>query len=207
MIKRLFDILISVICLATFGGVLLICILIASVDTNSFGLFFQSRIGQHGKPFTIFKIKTFSDRSKKSTKFGRFLRATKLDELPQLINVLIGNMSLIGPRPDIAGYADRLSGKDRIVLNIKPGITGLASIKYRDEEEILNSQRNPLEYNDSVIWPDKVRINKWYVQNHTLWMDIAILYYTVFARRFEVEEFMSSHQPQSSPQPPPKEGE
>ncbi|MGV8995286.1 MAG: sugar transferase [Flavobacterium sp.] len=190
MIKRLFDILISVICLATFGGVLLICILIASVDINSFGLFFQSRIGQYGKPFTIFKIKTFSDRSKKSTKFGRFLRATKLDELPQLFNVLIGNMSLIGPRPDIAGYADTLSGKDRIVLNIKPGITGLASLKYRNEEDILASQENSLEYNDTVIWPDKVRINRWYVQNHTFTMDLLILYYTIFSGGFDVEEFM-----------------
>ena len=194
MIKRLFDILISVICLATFGGVLLICILIASIDTNSFGLFFQSRIGQHGKPFTIFKIKTFSDRSKKSTTFGRFLRATKLDELPQLINVLIGNMSLVGPRPDIAGYADALSGKDRIVLNFKPGITGLASLKYRNEEEILANQDNSFQYNDTVIWPDKVRINRWYAQNQTFWMDMMILYYTIFSGGFDVEEFTSSHE-------------
>lgn len=190
MIKRLFDILISVITLATFGGVLLICILIASIDTNSFGLFFQSRIGQHGNPFTIFKIKTFSDRSKKSTTFGRFLRATKLDELPQLLNVLIGDMSLVGSRPDISGYADALSGKDRIMLNIKPGITGLASLKYRNEEEILASEENSLKYNDTVIWPDKVRINKWYVNNRTFSMDLLILFYTIVPVKFDVEKYI-----------------
>lgn len=190
MIKRFFDVFFSLLGLLLLGGILLICILIASIDTKSFGLFIQSRIGQHGLPFKIFKIKTFSDLSNGVTNFGRILRASKLDELPQLVNVLMGTMSFVGPRPDIAGYADGLQGEDRIVLTVKPGITGLASLKYCREEELLKQQKEPLVYNDEVIWPDKVRINKWYVANRTLAMDVMILFFTVAPIEFDVEEFM-----------------
>ena len=190
MIKRLFDIFFSLLGLLFLGVILLFCILIASIDTRSFGLFVQSRIGQYGIPFKIFKIKTFCDQSKEVTTFGRLLRASKLDELPQLVNVLIGNMSFVGPRPDIAGYADTLQGDDRIILSVKPGITGLASLKYRNEEELLQQQESPLVYNDQVIWPDKVCINKWYVEHHSLSMDIKILFFTIFPSRFNAEKFM-----------------
>lgn len=192
MIKRLFDFVFSLLGLLFLGGILLICILIASIDTKSFGLFIQSRIGQHGIPFKIFKIKTFSDSSKTTTPFGRFLRASKLDELPQLLNVLMGSMSFVGPRPDVSGYADVLKAEDRIILSVKPGITGLASLKYRNEEEILLQQEFPQIYNDEVIWPDKVRINKWYVCNHTLWMDLRILLFTISPAKFTLEYFMSN---------------
>ncbi len=192
MIKRLFDFVFSLLGLLFLGGILLICILIASIDTKSFGLFIQSRIGQHGIPFNIFKIKTFSDSSKTTTPFGRFLRASKLDELPQLLNVLLGSMSFVGPRPDVSGYADVLKAEDRIILSVKPGITGLASLKYRNEEEILLQQEFPQIYNDEVIWPDKVRINKWYVCNHTLWMDLRILLFTISPAKFTLQDFMSN---------------
>ena len=192
MIKRLFDFVFSLLGLLFLNGILLICILIASIDTKSFGLFIQSRIGQHGIPFKIFKIKTFSDSSKTTTPFGRFLRASKLDELPQLLNVLMGSMSFVGPRPDVSGYADVLKAEDRIILSVKPGITGLASLKYRNEEEILIQQEFPQIYNDEVIWPDKVRINKWYVCNHTLWMDLRILLFTISPAKFTLEYFMSN---------------
>lgn len=192
MIKRLFDFVFSLLRLLFLGGILLICILIASIDTKSFGLFIQSRIGQHGIPFNIFKIKTFSDSSKTTTPFGRFLRASKLDELPQLLNVLLGSMSFVGPRPDVSGYADVLKAEDRIILSVKPGITGLASLKYRNEEEILLQQEFPQIYNDEVIWPDKVRINKWYVCNHTLWMDLRILLFTISPAKFTLQDFMSN---------------
>lgn len=192
MIKRLFDFVFSLLGLLFLGGILLICILIASIDTKSFGLFIQSRIGQHGIPFNIFKIKTFSDSSKTTTPFGRFLRASKLDELPQLLNVLLGSMSFVGPRPDVSGYADVLKAADRIILSVKPGITGLASLKYRNEEEILLQQEFPQIYNDEVIWPDKVRINMWYVCNHTLWMDLRILLFTISPAKFTLEYFMSN---------------
>lgn len=190
MIKRLFDLFFSLLGIVLLGGICLICILLASIDTKSFGLFIQSRIGQHGRPFKIFKIKTLSDYSKDTTAFGRFLRASKLDELPQLVNVLIGAMSFVGPRPDIEGYADVLKGEDRIILSVKPGITGLASLKYRNEEELLQQQKFPLIYNDQVIWPDKIRINKWYAENHTISMDVLIMFFTVLPAKFDVEEFI-----------------
>ena len=106
---------------------------------------------------------------------GRFLRKTKLDELPQLWNVLIGDMSFVGPRPDIPGYYDILEGEARKVLELKPGITSLASIKYRDEECILKTQNNPSEYNDTVLFPDKVKMNLDYYYNRSFFGDLKII--------------------------------
>lgn len=194
--KRLFDVFFAFFTLLIFGIVILICILFASLDTKSFGLFFQKRVGQHGNLFTIFKIKTLNDASEQPTRFGTFLRNTKLDELPQLINVLIGNMSFVGPRPDISGYADKLTEKDKIILHLRPGITGLASLKYRKEEALLGKQENPIQYNDQIIWPDKVRINKWYFQNRTMFMDLKIMLYTVLPNRFEIENFIKNYNKQ-----------
>lgn len=191
--KRLLDILFALIGLAVFAPILIGCILIATVETKSFGLFLQERIGQFGIPFKIIKIKTLSDKNQKATKFGQFLRSTKIDELPQLINILNGTMSFVGPRPDIAGYADALQGANQIILEMCPGVTGLASLKYRNEEQFLRHQSNPLHYNDTVIWPDKVRINKWYVQNQTLKMDLQILAYTLFPINCNVEKYIQSH--------------
>lgn len=121
--------------------------------------------------------------------WGRFLRKTKIDELPQIINIINGEMTWVGPRPDIPGYADQLVGEDRIILTVKPGITGLASLKYRNEEALLKQQQNPLQYNDEIIWPDKVRINKWYVKNKSFWLDCIIVFYTIFPFHFDVDEF------------------
>ena len=191
MLKRFFDLFLSVLGLIFLGGILLICIAIATIDTKSFGIFIQTRIGQHGNPFKILKIKTFSDKSKQVTAIGRFFRATKLDELPQLLNVFFGTMSFVGPRPDIAGYADKLQANDRVILSLKPGITGLASLKYRNEEAVLQQQKLPLIFNDQVIWPDKVRINKWYAHNHNFFMDLQILFFTIFPAAVDVEDFMN----------------
>jgi lipopolysaccharide/colanic/teichoic acid biosynthesis glycosyltransferase len=99
-------------------------------------------------------------------------------------------MTLVGPRPDVPGYADLLEGADREILQLKPGITGLASLKYRNEETLLASMPNPQEYNDIVIWPDKVRINKWYAQNRTFVMDLQIIFYTLFPVSFDVDRFI-----------------
>lgn len=112
------------------------------------------------------------------TPSGSLLRKYKLDELPQLFNVLAGSMSIVGPRPDVPGYADRLSGDDKIILLLRPGITGPASIKYRDEETILQHVDDPVTYNDTVIWPDKVRINKEYLLNYSLLLDIKYIILT-----------------------------
>lgn len=117
---------------------------------------------------------------KRITSFGKFLRLFKLDELPQLFNVLIGNMSFVGPRPDVTGYADKLKGEDRIILTVKPGITGPATIKYKHEEVLLEDQKNPKKYNDEIIWPEKVNINKQYIINWSFILDIKYIYKTIF---------------------------
>ncbi len=109
----------------------------------------------------------------------------KLDELPELWNVLIGDMSFVGPRPDVPGYADRLSGADREMLRLRPGITGPASMKYRDEEELLASQADPQRYNDEVIFPDKVRLNRYYLHHYSFITDIRMIICTVLGRRME----------------------
>lgn len=173
------------------GLVFLLLVLgITAIDTQSNGFFSQKRIGQYGKSFLIYKLRTLHPKTNKTSFWGRMLRKTKLDELPQLLNILKGQMTFVGPRPDVPGYADELVGADRILLTLKPGVTGLASLKYRNEEQILSQQTNPQLYNDEVIWPDKVRINKWYAENRTISMDLQILFYTFFPVSFDVEAFM-----------------
>jgi lipopolysaccharide/colanic/teichoic acid biosynthesis glycosyltransferase len=171
-------------------GFLLLVIAITAIDTQSNGFFTQERIGQHGKPFLIYKLRTLHSKTNKMSAFGHALRTTKLDEIPQILNLLKGEMTLVGPRPDVTGYADQLVGADQIILQLKPGITGLASLKYRNEEQILSQQPNPQHYNDEVIWPDKVRINKWYAQNRTLVMDVQIIFYTIIPIPFDVDAFI-----------------
>ena len=101
-------------------------------------------------------------------------------------------MTWVGPRPDVSGYADQLKGEDRIILTVKPGITGLASLKYRNEEQLLAQQSNPLQYNDEVIWPDKVRINKWYVQNRSWKLDLKIILHTLFMFSLDVDQYIQN---------------
>ena len=114
------------------------------------------------------------------TRIGVFLRKYKLDELPELCNVLVGDMSFVGPRPDVSGYADKLEGEDVLILELRPGITGPASLKYANEEEVLALQEDHVKYNDEVIYPDKVKINLDYYYNNNLWIDIKIIFATVF---------------------------
>ena len=155
-------------------------------------LFKQTRIGKNGVPFTIYKLRTIPEGATIPNAWGAFLRKSKLDELPQLLNVLKGEMTLVGPRPDVPGYADLLQGDNRIILTLKPGITGLASLKYRNEEQLLAQQPNPKQYNDEVIWPDKVRINKWYASNRTFFIDLQIIFYTLIPIPFDVDAFMGN---------------
>jgi lipopolysaccharide/colanic/teichoic acid biosynthesis glycosyltransferase len=188
LIKRSFDIVLSLIGLFLTWPIILISWILASFETKSNGMFSQIRIGENAKPFKIYKIKTMTSskgttittaNDNRITKYGKILRKYKIDELPQLWNVLVGDMSFVGPRPDVTGYADKLEGEDRIVLSIKPGITGPASLKYKNEEEILAKVDNPIEYNDKVIWPDKVRINKEYIKNWSLKKDIEYIKKTI----------------------------
>ena len=178
--KRVFDVIVSIIALIVFLPFILISWLILMFDTKSNGLFFQARVGQNGKLFTIYKLKTMHPKTGNVSKVGFFFRKYKLDELPQFLNVLKGEMSIVGPRPDIEGYYDKLEGEDRKVLELKPGITSEASIKYYNEEEILEQQENALHYNDTVIFPDKVKMNLDYYYNQNLLLDIKIIIKTIF---------------------------
>lgn len=177
--KRIFDILFSLSGLLFFGWLVIILWLLASFDTKSNGFFFQNRVGQFGKIFKIVKLKTINPKTEEITPMGAFLRKYKIDELPQFWNVLIGEMSIVGPRPDIVGYYDFLEGENRKILELKPGLTSLASIKYANEEEILRLRENPLVYNDIVIFPDKVRMNLDYYYNHSFLGDVKIIIKTV----------------------------
>ncbi|GAA4268746.1 sugar transferase [Hyunsoonleella aestuarii] len=181
--KRIFDFCFSLIGLTFLGPFILILIIISFFDTKQKGIFTQKRVGQNGKLFSIYKITTlkeFSNGLKGSTEIGQFLRGTKLDELPQLFNVLKGDMSFVGPRPDVEGYADKLIGDDRIILTLKPGITGLATIHFKNEEQILDAQDNPDNYNKNVIWPKKVQLNKKYLSDYSFFLDLKIILKTVF---------------------------
>ena len=155
-------------------------------------IFKQRRVGQHGQLFTMYKFRSMTvghsgssvsvKGESRITPLGAKLRKYKLDELPELWNVLIGDMSLVGPRPDVPDYADKLEGENRRMLLLKPGITGPASLKYRNEEEILAEQENPQKYNDAVLFPDKVQINIEYLDNWSFWNDIKIIIYTVLGK-------------------------
>ncbi len=181
MSKRLFDLFFALIGLIISGFLLLILYILASIDTKQNGIFSQKRIGQFGMPFTIYKIRTFGRSSEKPiSKLGAFLRNSKLDELPQLWNIIIGNMSFVGPRPDIAGYYDVLQGENRKILELKPGLTSLASIKYANEEYLLEKQENPLEYNDTIIFPDKVKMNLEYYCSNSIYGDLKIIWKTIY---------------------------
>lgn len=153
-------------------------------------VFKQKRVGKDAKLFTMYKFRTMSGGhngnsisvkgESRITKQGAFLRKYKLDELPELWNVLVGDMSLVGPRPDVPGYADKLTGNDALILQLRPGITGPASLKYQNEEEILAKVKDPVKYNDEIIFPDKVKINLKYLQNWSFYLDLKIIFATVF---------------------------
>lgn len=155
-------------------------------------IFKQKRVGKHGRLFTMYKFRSMTVRHSGSsvsvkgesriTPLGAVLRKYKLDELPELWNVLIGDMSFVGPRPDVPGYADKLEGENRRVLLLKPGITGPASLKYRNEEELLAQQEDPQKYNDEVLFPDKVGINIEYLDHWSFWNDIKIIIYTILGK-------------------------
>lgn len=190
--KYIFDRIFAFLGLLVLSPFLLVIFIIHKIKMprGSF-LYRQTRIGLHGKPFKIFKIRTMCDNSEKDGSvttaddqrilpFGRWLRETKIDTFLELINILIGDMSFVGPRPDVPGYADKLTGSDRKILEMRPGLTGAASLKYRHEDVILAQQNDPQKYNDEIIYPDKVKINLEYYENWTFWRDISIIWQTIF---------------------------
>ena len=180
ILKRILDIFISLIGIIIFIIPIFILVILSTIINKEFGIFTQKRIGINANPFFILKIKSMKIGNEKNiTPFGKFIRKTKLDELPQLFNVFIGKMSIVGPRPDIEGYADKLEGNNRKILNVKPGITSEATILFRNEDEILSNQKDPVNYNDNVLWPQKVKLNIQYVENYSIINDFKIILKTL----------------------------
>lgn len=219
MLKFVFDKVVSLVGLIVLSPVLLIVALLIKWKMPGPILFCQQRVGRYGRIFTVYKFRTMTVKAEASvasrnseatsiasqeqsriTPLGEKLRRYKLDELPELWNVLKGDMSFVGPRPDVPGYADQLQGEDREVLLLRPGITGPASLKYRNEEDILEAVDEALqkgrselpmgittvqEYNDNVIYPDKVRLNRYYLHHYSFIKDIQMIVCTVLGKRME----------------------
>lgn len=195
--KRIFDISCSFVGLIFLWWLILIAFIIATIDTKKNGFFTQLRVGKDGLLFKVIKIRTMRNvagvnttvttgNDPRITPLGAFFRRTKIDELPQLINVLLGQMSFVGPRPDVPGYYDQLPEQERqVLLSVRPGITGPATLKYRGEEEMLATVDDPEMFNREVIFPDKVRINLEYVQNYSFMNDLRYIWATVFGIGYE----------------------
>lgn len=190
-LKRGFDLAVAGFGLLLCWWLIALAVVVARLDTGVSGLFRHERVGRNGRVFTIYKVRTMRPGQGSSvtragdariSPSGRLLRKLKIDELPQLINVLRGDMSLVGPRPDVPGFADKLRGEERELLSVRPGITGPATLKYRNEEELLASACDPDSYNANVLWPDKVRINLAYLRNWSLKEDFLCLIETVYPR-------------------------
>ncbi|KAA0014753.1 sugar transferase [Billgrantia pellis] len=188
--KRKLDILLASMGLFLVWWLIGLAWIAATIDTRRNGLFTQQRVGMNGRAFTLYKIRTMRDapgvtttvtcsRDPRITPLGHLLRRTKVDELPQLWNVLKGDMSFVGPRPDVEGFADSLEGEQRQLLRVRPGITGPATLKYRDEEALLDKAADPEGYNRNVIWPDKVRINLHYLREWSLAEDLKFIWRTL----------------------------
>ena len=192
--KTLLDKTAALVGLIMLSPILLITALLIRIKMPGGPVIFrQQRVGRHGQLFTIYKFRSMTTEHQGSsvsvageariTPLGAVLRRYKIDELPELWNVLKGDMSLVGPRPDVPGYADKLNGDDREILLLRPGITGPASLKYRNEEELLATVDNPQEYNDTVIYPDKIRLNRYYLHHYSFWKDIQMIICTVTGKR------------------------
>lgn len=185
-IKRTVDLAVALALLVATWPVLVLGWCAATLSTRRNGLYRQIRVGRGGQHFEVLKLRSMrvvpgeestvtARGDARITRTGALLRRYKIDELPQLVNVLRGDMSLVGPRPDVPGFADALEGADRIVLSVRPGITGPAALAYRHEEELLAAVNDPERHNRDVIWPDKVRINRNYVENWSLTEDLRCL--------------------------------
>ena len=192
-LKYLFDRIAALLGLICFSPIFLIVAILIKRQMPGPVFFIQKRVGKDGEIFNCHKFRTMTVNhggssisiagENRITPLGAKLRHYKIDELPGLWDVFIGKMSFVGPRPDVPGYADCLQGDDRRILSLRPGITGPASLKYRDEEYILAQQPNPQEYNDKVIYPDKVRLNLYYLDHYSFWDDIRMIYATILGKQ------------------------
>ena len=190
ILKRILDCLIVSIVVILLGWLIALVWIINAIYWRDSGIFTQKRLGRECVSFYIFKFKTMKpvsiqeeyvtiSSSKRITTIGRVLRKFKLDEFPQLLNVLYGDMSIVGPRPDMPGFLDTLSGPEKSIQLLKPGITGPASIYFSNEEELLDKVVDPLAYNNSVIWPKKIRLNYLYLTHRDLCLDSSIILLTL----------------------------
>lgn len=188
--KRVFDIFLALLGLGFTWWIIVLSFIAATVDTRMSGFFIQKRIGYQGKLVPIIKIRTMRNNptyqtstttssDPRITTLGRLFRKIKIDELPQLVNVLCGHMSLVGPRPDVPGFADRLRGDDRIILSVRPGITGPATINFRNEEKLLTEYEDFERYNQEILFPEKVKLNRKYIENYTFWLDVKYIAVTI----------------------------
>lgn len=187
---RFFDIVFSVVGLIVLSPLFLVLYLLIRLESKGGGFYSQERIGKDGKTFRLYKFRsmrtgadkkgliTIGDRDNRVTKVGYFIRKSKLDELPQLWNVLIGNMSLVGPRPEVKKYTDLYDDEQKKVLSVRPGITDWASIKYVDENKILGESVNPDEAYINIIMPNKIRLNMIYIHHQTIGEYFKILFTT-----------------------------
>ena len=210
LLKFLFDRVVSFIGLLLLWPLLIVVAILIKIKMPGGPAFFtQKRVGKNGKLFTCHKFRSMTMKhggstvsvagDSRITPLGATLRHYKIDELPGLWDVMIGNMSFVGPRPDVPGYADRLEGEDRIVLKLRPGITGPATLKYRLEDEMISeyvaqkqkegdirtAQEIAEEFNDRVIYPDKVRINKYYYEHYSFIKDIQMIFCTVLGKNMK----------------------
>ncbi len=189
--KRTFDFSAALAGLVVLSPLMLVLAVLVRATSSGPALFIQARVGRQGRVFRCAKFRTMCTGAQaqgtvttaadaRVTPLGRFLRRWKLDELPQLWNVLAGRMSFVGPRPDVPGYADRLQGDDRRILELRPGITGPATLLFRDEERLLALAKNPQAFNDAVVYPEKVRLNREYLETGNFWRDLGYVFATVW---------------------------
>ena len=192
ILKRLFDIIFSLVGLLLLLPLFVFIVVKIKLDSKGPILYRGKRIGKFGKPFGIYKFSTMvadadkmrgstsaGDDDPRITKFGRFLRSYKLNELPQLINVLKGEMSFVGPRPEVERYVRIYTEEEKAILNVRPGITDYASIKFHNVGEILSGRPDPDKTYEEEIRPEKLRLQLEYVKNHSLWVDFKILFKTL----------------------------
>ena len=192
--KRIFDFIIPIIFLILMFPILIILVIVIYLFQGAPIFYRQNRVGKHKKLFKIYKFRTMILNEGKNntitiggdprvTPLGKFLRKWKLDELPSLLNILIGEMSIVGPRPDVPGFADKLEGDYKRVLSVKPGITCLSTLKYSNEEELLRNVDDPKAYN-KIIFEDKTKLNLYYIDNWSFLLDLKIIFKTIIRSNY-----------------------
>ncbi len=191
MAKRIFDFIVSLMGLIFLAPFFLIFAILIKINSSGSVFYLQERVGKHGKLFKLFKFRTMridadkgnaitvGKRDPRITTMGHFLRKFKLDELPQLINVFIGDMSLVGPRPELKKFVDLYNDQQRKVISVKPGITDYASIQFRNENELLEGKGDPIDFYIREIMPVKLSLNLKYIEERSFWLDIKIILQTL----------------------------